>query len=358
MASPIRIGLVGLGGICRLAHFKSFTELPGAEIVAGCDIDEKKFGMIPEDVSIGNLYLDANEMYEKEELDAAVVGTWNSTHAELAISAMKHGLDVLCEKPITVNAEEAARVQAAVKETGRKFMAGMTFRFRPQTPIIQKLIEDGTMGDLYYCKATYLRVRGVPGWYTWFTDKQRSGGGVLIDLGVHLIDYFWFLLGKPKFKSVSAFATDIISRRHAAGEPAGFPPVGYPKTYTGPEPDGRFDVDELTTALIRFDNGAVLNLELAWALNTDEPTMGGYLYGSRAGIDIGTLKLTRDKGEEMVEEVFEFPKVRTHGLEAEQFLEYLRGERENPAPVEDAVEVMRVLDATYQSIEERREIEL
>jgi len=226
-----RIGLVGLGGIAHLAHFASFSAAEDAKIVAGCDLDEKKFALAQEKVpGLNKFYTDYQEMFKKENLDGVVVGTPNATHMPISVAAMEAGLNVLCEKPVATSRKEAEKIKEVVDRTGRKFMIGMPMRFRSENPTLQKMIQDGKLGNIYYAKTSYLRTRGIPGWGTWFTDRKRAGGGAVLDIGVHMLDYVWYLLGKPRFKSVSAMTFDGIGKRHLSGEEAAFGPCGYPST--------------------------------------------------------------------------------------------------------------------------------
>ena len=137
---------------------------------------------------------------ELPEIDAVSVCTWNAAHAECTIAALNAGKHVLCEKPMAMNAAEAQAMLDAAKRNDRLLMIGFVRRFGNDCAIAKDLIEHDRMGDIYYAKATYLRRNGCPG--GWFGDKARSGGGPLIDLGVHVIDLTRYLMGKPKPVSV------------------------------------------------------------------------------------------------------------------------------------------------------------
>jgi predicted dehydrogenase len=359
MKNKIRVAIIGLGGIAHLGHLEAFGKLAECEVVAGCDIDERKFPLATAKLpALEKFYTDAGELLKKEKPDAVVIGTPNDTHAPLSIAALEAGAAVLCEKPLARNFAEADTIRKAMKKTKGKLMVGLCFRFRNQTPILRELVAN-KLGKVYYCKGSYLRARGIPGWGTWFTDRERAGGGVILDLGVHLLDYFWYLLGKPDFRSVSCVMDDGIGQRKLRGEQAGFGKTDYPSTYMGPEQE-RFDVEEMGSLLVRFADGAALQLEVAWAMNIDpiRSPSGGMIFGDRGAVSISPVVHTYDRGGEMVSEEIPVEQTSSHCNQAREFIAFVRGERDNPAPVEDALPVMRVLDAAYQSAREGCEISL
>ena len=357
MARNYKIGLIGLGGIAHMAHFESFSRLANCHIVAGCDCDERKFTLAREKTAIERFYSSHEELLDNEKLDAVVIATPNNTHKAIAEAALCRGVNVLCEKPVCINAKQARELKKVVDESGTKLMIGQCFRFRSQTPNLEGIIKSGELGNIYYCRACYLRQRGIPGFGTWFTDRDRAGGGVVYDLGVHILDYIWFLLGRPKAQSVSAVTSSAIGKRIVSGDRAGFPRSSYPETYTGIEKN-IFDVDDMGAAFIRFADGVVLQLEVSWAMNIAEDNSSGIIFGSRGGIEISKLELTTDEGEQMITRKIDFTPVKSHFKQAEAFLEYLDGKIENPAPIEDGIEVLKILDAIYASAASGREITL
>ena len=355
MSKKTKIGIIGLGGIAHMAHFQAFSQIDECEIVAGCDLDKSKFVLAKGNIK--NFYTSYKEMLGKEKLDAVVVGTPNNTHVDISIAALNAGIHVLCEKPVGINAAEAIKLKAAADKSSAKLMIGQCFRFRPQTPIIMDLIKNKKLGEIYYCKASYLRQRGIPGFGTWFTDKSQAAGGVVLDLGVHMIDYFWYLLGKPEFKSVSATTYGGIGKRILNGEKAGFDSSTYPKTYNGIEKN-IFDVDEMGSAFIRFANGIVLQLEVSWAMNIAEETSDGCIYGDRGSVTLNPVKFMHDETGELKVDELPFVQRPSHDGQAEQFINFIKGKIANPAPVEDAIEVIKILDAIYESAAEQKEISL
>jgi predicted dehydrogenase len=351
------IGIIGLGGIAHMAHLKAFSQLESCNICACCDIDADKLKSVEDEYKINNSYLDYRDMLINEKLDAVIIGTPNDSHKDISIFALEHDVNVLCEKPVALNYSEAVEIQDAVARTGNKFMVGQCFRFKNQTAKILELINNKELGDINYCKASYLRQRGIPGFGTWFTNKERAGGGVVLDLGVHMIDYIWFLLGKPAFKTVSAHTCGDIGKKYAAGEKVGFKGSSYPSTYTGAEKN-IFDVDEMASIFIRFDNDITFQLEVSWAMNIESDSGVGTIFGSDASVSLNPIIFTHVKDDSVISEEIPCENVPSHDNQAREFIKFINGEIKNPAPIEDAVQVMKILDAVYKSATEKREIEI
>lgn len=199
----LRVGIIGTGSISHLhmSGYKLLEERGIAEVVAVCDLDEAKLESYAERYGVKHRYLDYNEMMAKEELDCVSVCTWNSAHKDATIAALRGGANVLCEKPMALNAAEAEEMLRVSRETGKLLQIGFVRRFGNDAQAVMQFRDAGTLGDIYYAKATYLRRDGCPG--GWFGDKSYSGGGPLIDLGVHVIDLVRYLSGSPK--PVTAF---------------------------------------------------------------------------------------------------------------------------------------------------------
>ena len=170
-------------------------KIPDVEIYAFCDINEERLKDMGERYGVTRLFTDKDEMLAIPEIDAVSVCTWNSQHAPCTIAALKAGKHVMCEKPMAMNAKEAEEMKKAAEESGKLLMIGFVRRYKESTQVLKEFSENGTIGDIYYTKATYLRRHGNPG--GWFGDKSRSGGGPLIDLGVHVIDMARYVMGNP-----------------------------------------------------------------------------------------------------------------------------------------------------------------
>ncbi|MDD4414521.1 MAG: Gfo/Idh/MocA family oxidoreductase, partial [Oscillospiraceae bacterium] len=273
----IKVGIVGVGGISNF-HIQAYKKNPNVELYAFCDIDNNRLKEMGQRHNITRLYTDINEMLSSApELDALSVCTWNSAHANNTITALNAGKHVICEKPMAVSAKQAEGMLNAAQKSGKLLMIGFVRRFGNDCNILRDFIDKDYFGDIYYAKATYLRRCGNPG--GWFGDKSRSGGGPLIDLGVHVIDLVRFLMGNPRAVSVyGATFNKLGSRNNIKGN------VAYSSAHKSSQ--DIYDVEDLATAMIRFDNQAVLSVETSFNLNIKKDEGKIELFGTKAGAKI------------------------------------------------------------------------
>jgi predicted dehydrogenase len=197
--TTLKVGIIGTGGISR-RHIQGYRDNPRAEVLAVCGVDEEQAGRLALEYNIPRVYTDRERFLADSGIDAVSICTWNCDHAASSIAAMRSGKHVLCEKPMAMNALEAKEMLRVSRSAGRVLMIGFARRFGRDCAVMEDLIHDGLLGDVYYAKACNLRRNGFPG--GWFGDRRRSGGGPLIDLGVHAIDLARYLTGRPQPVSV------------------------------------------------------------------------------------------------------------------------------------------------------------
>ncbi len=350
MDRKIKIGIIGTGGISHM-HMVGYTAQENVEVTAACDLDENRLEAFGNKYGVEKLYTDYNEMLRKEELDGVSVCTWNNAHAPATIAALEAGKNVLCEKPMAMNVKEAAAMQDAAEKAGKLLMIGFVKRFMKETEICREFIEKGHLGDIYYAKATYLRRCGNPG--GWFADMKRSGGGPLIDLGVHVIDQVRYLMGKPKAVSVSAVTFNNLGLRYD---------IKGIERYKAADYSNYCDVEDMASALIRFDNGAALAVETSFSLNLKEDTGNLELFGTRAGIKLEPkleiysqmedylvdISPRYHKGDKVFDQIFT--------AETAHFVDCIANGTDCISPVQDGVELMKILEAAYASAKAGKEV--
>lgn len=350
----LKIGIIGTGNISH-AHLQAYQKNPGVELYALCDINEGRVKSAGEKYGVTRLYTDKDAMLrELPELDAVSVCTWNAAHAECAIAALKAGKNVLCEKPMALNAEQARTMKQAAEESGKLLMIGFVRRYGNDCRILQDFIRDGFFGDLYYAKATYLRRAGCPG--GWFGDKSFSGGGPLIDLGVHVIDLVRYLMGNPLPVSVYGATFHKLGDRHELKGVQGY-------AASDKSAADVFNVEDLATAMIRFDNGAVLSVETSFSLNLKEDTGNIELFGTKAGAKLSPeLELYSETSGYMTNtQLTTRTSLDFNGLfdnEINHFVDCVKKGVPCASPAEDGITLMRILDAVYQSAQTGHEVVL
>ncbi len=348
----IKVGIIGCGGISN-CHTNGYLQLGDrVEIVACCDIDFEKAKKYAEKYNIKNYYPDCHSMLKDCEIDIVSVCTWNSAHAECTIAALNAGCHVICEKPMAMNTEEAVRMKEAADKNGKLLMLGFVRRHGNDAKQALDLLEKGMLGDIYYAKASYLRRCGFPG--GWFGDKSRSGGGPLIDLGVHVIDLARYVMGKPKPVTVFGATFDKIGARDHITTDSWVSETVVEKPI--------FNVEDLATAMIRFDNGAVLHVEASFNLNLKAGTGNLEFFGDKAGLSFEPYELHTELGNKLADieikgdNTFNFD--RDFKREIKNFVDAVEGKAECIAPAEDGVELMKILDAVYLSAKTGKSVDI
>lgn len=353
MTKKIKVGIIGAGSI-SVMHTKAYQKLDRVEVNSVCDINEDRANKYAKKYDIPNVFTDYNEMLELEELDAVSVTTWNNFHAPISIAALKAGKHVLCEKPLALNAKQAREIVTAAKEAGRLLMVGFVRRFEQRANLLKDAVESGELGDVYYAKTGYIRKWGNPG--GWFADKKRSGGGPVIDLGVHVIDLIRYITGKPKAVSVTASTYNKLGMKP---EIKGIDKY-FSRDYNSENPHN--DVEDAATAIIKFDNGLTLFFETSWVLNTKNDYNYLTLFGDKAGAQMEPeLEFYEERNNfytdvkpvlkddiDTFEVIFE--------REIAHFTDCITDGTNCLNPGEDGVEVMKILDAIYKSAETDREV--
>ena len=281
----IKAGVVGCGGISKNQHIPALMKIDEVEIVAVCDILKERAEFAREMSGAKYAFTDYKDLIALSELDMVDICTPNYLHAPVAIEALKSGKHVFCEKPDAMTVEEVENMKKTSEESGKHLMVMRNHRFREHSKYAKKYIEDGKCGEIYAGRCGWIRRRGIPGKGGWFTTKAQSGGGPLIDLGVHMIDLTMWLMGNPAPVAVSgaiyskfASAEDISDSEHSA--------------FGDKIKGGTFDVEDLSIGMIRFDNGACLQIEFSWASNIECEKGFVELRGSKAGINWEDNQLT------------------------------------------------------------------
>ena len=353
--SKLRVALIGNGGICRGCHVENYYEDERVEVVAFCDIiEERAIDLRDKYYPNAAVYTDYKELLKDDSIDAVDICTPNYLHSIIAVDAFKAGKHVLCEKPDAIDVTEVLKMKNAADEAGKVLMVIRNNRFATASQYAKKFIEDGKMGEIYCGRCGWQRRRGIPGKGGWFTTKAQSGGGPLIDLGVHVIDLVKYLIGNPKPVSVYGATFKKLGNR-----PGIKSKVGYASATT--ELENVCDVEDLATALIRFDNGAVLSVEASFSLNIKNGEGNIQFFGTKAGAKLDPqVEVFTDENGYLVDMSFnQDTGLSFDGLfcrEMDHFVDCVLNGTECISPAEDGVEIMKILDAVYESARTGHEV--
>jgi len=341
----VRAGVIGMG--MGRNHALAFRDLPEAELVAICDANPERAHQVAAEAQPTRVYTRSEELIADPEIDAVAVALPNFLHASVVIAALEAGKHVLCEKPLAMNAAEGERMVETARRLDLKLMMHFNYRFHASSMAVKRAVDEGKLGHIYYGRSVWHRSRGIPGLGGWFTQGRMSGGGALIDLGIHRLDLALWLMGYPPVASVTGVSFGHLGRRLADRE-------GKP-----------FDVDDLSAGFIRFENGAALAIEASWASNSEKrEDQWTQLFGLEGGAILRNLWegyeyeawLFREADGHMVHERPEPP----GHLESPQqhFCRAILHDFEPMAPGEQGLTVMRILDAIYASARSGLEVRM
>jgi predicted dehydrogenase len=354
----LRVGVIGVGW-AGLQHLAAYDALPGVETVAVAAVEDGPRAQAAARHGVERQFARWEDLLEVDGLDAVSVAVPTFLHAPIAIAALERGLHVLCEKPIARTVAEADAMVQAARSAGRVLDVAFNKRQRGDVQKLGEVVAAGRLGTPYYVKGFWLRGRGIPTLGSWFTRMDLAGGGPLLDIGVHVLDYALFVLGRPGITTVSASTYDHLGRAGFGSDPASGKAGGSEATV--------FDVEDLATAFLRLDDGSTLLVEASWAAHrTGLDAMGLTVFGTDGGAELvvqdqlepGDLRLFTDDGGVPAETRLHCELGSGHGVVVEQFLETIRSGAWEAADGSSAAHLARVVECCYRSAAERREVVL
>lgn len=331
----IRVGVIGVGGIAQITHLPALKRIPGAEIAALCDVDEEKAGRVAQRFGVRQISEGVAELLTDETIDAFLVCTPNYLHAPISIAALEAGKHVLCERPMARNAAEAAKMNEAARASDRILMCAMNHRFRADSQILRKFVAQNELGSVFFGKAGWLREQKEWGAKERREQMKLSGGGVLMDLGVQMLDLALWILGAPAVEAVTASA----HRRK------------------------RDEVEDAMSAFLRLEGGGALTLEVSWGLLMEKDFAYCNVFGENGAALWNPLRIHKAMHGSLVNvtpEVDSPRNVYKQSIENEigHFLECVRTGKPPMASGEEMVSLMQLVDAIYRSAEDGREVKL
>ena len=338
--------VVGSGiGSYHTECYQQLNNLP----IAICDINIPKGKAHQEKFGVKKFYKNFVDMLKDPEIEAVDICTPNYLHVPMMIDALKAGKHVVCEKPMSINGTEAAKVIDVQKEAKKTVLMAFCYRFRDDIMWLKKQVDNGVIGNVIYSKASLFRQHGIPGWGSWFTTKEFAGGGTLADCGVHIIDVTHWLTGLKKVKTASGYINDCWGKQKLCASTWGSPDFEH----------GKFDVDDLVAGQLRYEDGTIMAFENSWAAQTDD-TFDIKVLGDKGGFiwDLSkenTIKLFTMDGDTHVYSSTSIKCPHGHYNELKHFLECVDKGEQCSTTVEDGVEMMRIIDAIYKSAETGKE---
>ncbi len=349
----IRLGIIGAGTIGQV--HAAAAQSAGMSIARVIDVQQERGRALAAQFAGAIHSSKVSDLLNDPAINAVVIAVPNRWHKELAIAALEAGKDVLLEKPMGMNRSECAAINRIVDAKGRILQIGMANRFSAVGQAAKPIISGGELGHIYHAKALLYRRRGVPGLGGWFTTKAVSGGGVLIDNGVHLIDLALWLMGFPQVTRVSGKVYEFFGKR--------MKDYIYETMWAGPPNlEGLCDVEDSAHALIHFAGGATLDLQVAWAINIPtklESSLMGF-FGDRGGLTFELfgdhLNLATEHNRRNVDTRVNVPEIDQF---AQQMLSFAKSVQAREFPIATGQQgelVQSILDAIYESSVSDREV--
>ena len=348
-----KAGIIGAGGMIQY-HAAGFREA-GADIIAVCDLNKDAADAAAAEYGIENVFSDAAEMLEKlPELEAVSVITPNRFHKPVAVQLLEAGKHVFCEKPPALNAAEVAEMKAAAEAAGKILMFDFNNRARPESYALMDYVRSGEVGRINSAQAKWIRRTGIPGFGGWFTNKEMSGGGPLIDL-LHMVDLALYYMDYPEPRHVLAQTFDDFIQDKSFKGPWGIPDVA----------DGKTDVESAAHGFVSFATGQVLSFQVSWAEMNKREEVSVTFQGTKAGGMIRRLfgsdgldetaiddceLYVQENGRSVNRSIITEPNEDMGRIRAAQnFILSIEGTEEPLNTPAQALALMKIIDATYES---------
>lgn len=346
------LAVIGCGRIAGLKHFPALSRMNGIKVKYACDVIESKAQAMKESYPelVGEVITDYKLALADPEVDAVYVLTPNYSHYTITMDALEAGKHVFCEKPVTVNYELSCEMARKAEERGLMLNIGVCNRYHKSVEAIKAMIEEGRLGRIYHIYCSFRGVRSIPGLGGDFTTKSVSGGGVLIDWGIHFLDIALYLLDGANIVSASCDAYCELAKDMKA----------YRYEYMWAEDTmdletGTNDVDDFISGYVRTDKAGI-SFNGAWAQNINNAEMYIDVLGDKGGVRLQYGELFEFFDGETLEATT--PEITIEDMYYDEgcaFFEAIDSGVKNKGNIEKVLESMRLIDALYKSSDAKKE---
>ena len=334
MTENVKIAIIGLGSVAQLVHLPNLLKISNIELKSVAETKTSRLNTIADKFNIPERYRDYKELLQKSDVDAVIITTPTSLHKEITIDSLNAGKDVLVEKPIARNHKETDPILQTAEKNKRKLMIGMNLRFRPDTLLLKSLIQSGEIGEPFYTKAVWVRRQSSE--QKWFTRREEAGGGVLLDLGISLLDISLWLMGHPKVNTVQT------------------------QNYY----QNTKNLEDTSISFLRCEESKIINIETSWTLPVEKDNFQITVYGSKGSVTTTPLHLYKKVENRFVDlkpsmtnspsQLFK----KSYFNELKSFVGAVRGLNPLFSSAERAVERLKIIETMYQSAKKYREMKV
>ena len=327
-----RIAVIGLGSVAQLVHLPNLLKIKNAEIKAIAEINRNRLYSVAEKFNVKNCYTSYTELLKNNNTDAVIISTPTHLHKQIAIDCLNAGKHVLVEKPLARNSSEGFEIIECAKKNNKKLMVGMNLRYRPDSMLVRSLIDAGEIGDPFYIKCGWVRKQSSS--EKWFSRREEAGGGVILDLGINLVDLALWLADYPKAVSISTKNYHHHSR----------------------------NLEDTSVSFLRCENSVTISIEASWTLAEEKDTFYANIYGTKGSVSANPFKLIKLLEEEQIDHGSTFLETPTEAFkksylnEIKSFIGAIRGLNPVFSSGEEALNLLKIAEAMYKSAEEDKEI--
>jgi len=330
-----RIGIVGLGAVAQAIHLPILSKFPDVEIVAVCDLDRAKAQFVADKFKVRRYYNNFEKMLAiEQDLNGIDICTPTMLHKDMALAALEEKNNILIEKPLARTFAEAEEIVVAAKKFRQTLMVGMNNRFRPDAMILKSFIEDHALGELFYAKAGWFKKLNTES--DWLTKKTKSGGGVVLDLGIVMFDLAFWMMGYPEVKEVTA------------------------TNYT----HHTKDVEDSSVVYIKMKNGSTLTIEASWSFESTSDFFYCDCFGTEGSGSLNPFRIVKRMHGNLVNVApasTETPQSlyrKSYENELKHWVGSLRGLHQVISSGDEAVHRMKIVDLIYKSAKRGKAVEV
>ncbi|RME13202.1 MAG: gfo/Idh/MocA family oxidoreductase [Ardenticatenia bacterium] len=350
----LRVGVIGVGAIATHevhGHIPNYLRIPEVELVALSDVNGRRARYVADRFGIPQVYTHFRDMLKHADLDAVSICTPNYLHAAIAIGCLEAGVHVLVEKPMALTTQGAQKMIEAARANNAILFVGMNNRFRNDTRALKLMVEQGALGDVYYLKTGWLRGTNATELSSWFTSKAQAGGGPLWDIGLVMLDLGLWMLDFPQPASVmGAIFTGIAE-----------PEDEDVSALVAPMQESPYPVEDAATALVRFENGTAMMLEVSWVsqlgkqddiyMRLEGRRGAAELHNPDSGRNQKVLSVRGELFGTRMELEPEIPESQTssHLLELQHFVDVCLGREAPVVTPEQGLMGVQIIEAIYRS---------
>ena len=349
------IAVVGCGRIASQAHFPAFAQMDNIRIKYACDLIEEKAQAMKDTYPelVEQVIVDYKVALADPEVEVVYVLTPNYAHYTVTMDALQAGKHVFCEKPITVNYALSCEMADAANKAGKMLNIGVCNRYHKSVEMLEEMNREGKFGKLYHVVCNFRAFRSIPGLGGAFTTKAQSGGGVLIDWGVHYLDLILYILGGAKLKTLTCDAYSEMAKDMKS--------YHYESMWAEDTADienGTNDVDDFIAGHVRTDKASI-TFNGAWAQNIEPEERFIDFLGDKGGARLtycGKFEYYDGDTLETIQPEYDIPNM--YLCEDKAFIESTITGVKTRSHIDNILESAKLLDVLYQSAEKHQEIVL